>query len=168
MSLFNQVAEVAAKTLAPPAVAVVAAPVAVSFMGAPMSCFGYAVLGAVFSYGWGDRESSNLIALFKIGGVVFFSVAVSVFLPDFADWDIDPKSQPALSLAIAMFARWIIPALKSAIPSAAKGFANMFARALGTPRGRNDPYGNFTPPDDMSDLPPMRKPPQDQSDEPGY
>lgn len=167
MSLFTQAAEVAVKAAVPPAVAIATAPAAVNFMGAPMSCFGYAVLGAVFSYAWGDRESSHAVALFKIGAVVFFSVAVSVFIPDWADWDIDPNSQPGLSLVVAMFARWIIPALRKAIPTAARGFADTVARTLGS-RDRNNSYDTFPPPGDSGDLPPMQKPPQDNSDEPGY
>lgn len=130
------------------AASAVTSPLATQYLGAPIACFGYAAIGSVLSYAWGDPEERRLMLLFKVTSTTFFSVAAAVILPDLVDWEIRESSLPALSLMIAMFARWLIPAFRKGIPALVKAAMETLGSAIGA-RRRSDDSWREMPPRDM-------------------
>lgn len=132
-----------ATAVATAAASAVTSPLATQYLGAPVACFGYAAIGSVLSYAWGDPEERRLMLLFKVTSTTFFAVAGAVILPDLVDWEIRDSSLPALSLMISMFARWLIPAFRKGIPALVKATMETLGGAIGARRRNDDPYRDF-------------------------
>ena len=120
--------------------AVAASNYIVPMWGTGPSSFVLAAIGAVMSYAWDKREDNGFGLIFKTMSVTCFSVACVVVLPDLAGWDLRPTSEPPLAFILALFGRHIIPALRRAAPSIAKGIAGMFSSRGG---GGYDDYQDF-------------------------
>ena len=144
------------------AASAVTSPIATQYLGAPIACFGYAAIGSVLSYAWGDPEERRLMLLFKVTSTTFFSVAAAVILPDLVDWEIRESSLPALSLMVAMFARWLIPAFRKGIPTMMSSMMDTLGRAIGARRRGVDEYRDFPPRDSRDPVNYERFPPPDR------
>ena len=152
---------VAIKLTAATAVVTVPAPTyMVPGWGTTPYTFILAGIGAAMSYAWDPKREENGIGLVgKWVVVTLFSVALVVVLPDLADWDLEPKSEPALAFLLALYGRRIMPALKNAIPAMGRGIANMLSS-----RGGGGGYGDYPPPPDDPSDPKQRNdsPPDDR------
>ena len=103
-------------------------------------------IGAAMSYAWDPKREENGMGLIAKWFVVsLFSVALVVVLPDLADWQLDPRSEPPLAFIFSLYGRRIMPALKSAIPAMGRGIAGMFSSRGGGSTGYDEP---FPPPND--------------------
>lgn len=102
----------------------------VPMWGASISAFGLAAIGSVMSYAWGKPEGTRALLFFKSLSVTLFSVALVVVGPDLFGWELKPESQPPLAFIIATFGRWLIPAMKRAVPAMAQGLATMFSKSV--------------------------------------
>lgn len=113
----------------------------VPMWGTTPSSFVLAAIGSVMSYAWDKREDNGFGLVFKTMSVTLFSVACVVVLPDLAGWELRPASEPPLAFILALFGRHIIPALRNAAPSIARGIAGMFTRSGGG-------FDDYEPPKD--------------------
>lgn len=136
MNQWSEGAVIAAKAAVGSAVAVPVAEYVVPMWGTTPASFVLAAIGAVMSYAWDKREDTGFGLVFKTMSVTLFSVACVVVLPDLGGWDLMEKSEPPLAFILALFGRHIIPALRKAVPTIARGIAGMFG-------GRNNSGGDY-------------------------
>lgn len=144
------------------AVSVPASAYVVPAFGTSPYVFVLAGIGSVMSYGWDpEREANGMALLMKSTIVMLFSVALVVVLPDLADWNMDPRSEPPLAFILALYGRRIMSALKDGIPAMGRGIANM----LSSRSGGGMPYMDEPPMDDPRK--PVKDNPPDNQDQ-GY
>lgn len=143
MNQWSDVALVAAKAAVGSAVVVPVSTYVVPMWGTTPASFVLAGIGAVMSYAWDKREDSGLGLVFKTLSVTLFSVACVVVLPDLGGWNLMEKSEPPLAFILALFGRHIIPALRKAVPTIARGIAGMFGPRNGGDYGAGGDYQDF-------------------------
>lgn len=149
------------------AASVPAANYVVPMWGAPLSAFGLAALGSIFSYAWTPPEKSKRVFFFKLVSVTLFSVALVVVMPDILGWNLSPESQPPMAFIVATFGRWIIPALKKVAPTMANAVAGMFGNRGGYSGSDYDSSSGMDYPEESEyqdpDYPHRRKKPRSKS-----
>lgn len=127
----------------------------VAYIGIPLTALAMAAFGAAMSYAFGEIER-NRRRLFGITITsTMFGAALVTAVPAIFGWTLDPVAQGPFAFIFALFARWIIPALKSALPSMAKALVGLIGRNNG---GYQGPYEG--PPYE----PPQYRHPQDDDD----
>ncbi len=102
--------------------------VTIAFIGVPLTAISMAALGAAMSYAF-DAGEKNRRRLFAItaASTVFGAACVTV-VPEVFSWEMTKVAQGPLAFIFALFARWIIPALRGALPAMAQAIASIFNR----------------------------------------
>lgn len=120
--------------------------VTVAFIGVPLTAITMAALGAAMSYAFdaGERNRKRLFAI-TVASTLFGAACVTV-VPEIFNWELSKVTQGPLAFIFALFARWMIPALRGALPAMAQAIASIFNRG-----------SNYQPPYDSGGSPPNER-----------
>lgn len=136
--------------------------VSLALLGIPITAVGMAAAGAVMSYAFGTSERSRKKLFFVAIASTIFGAAMVTLLPALFGWELKEEAQPPMAFVCALFSRWMVPAIKGALPAMANAAASIFNKGGGY-GGYGGPYDMRPPYDDERDARPRdrRPPPND-------